>query len=223
MTMGGIRCGPNRGFTLVELLVAMVILAITAVLVFDSLRLGTRSWALVDERADRTEQMRLVLGFIRAQLEQAQAFTYEEDAGERQISFSGKPNVLRWVAPFPGYVGQGGMYWFTLGEQTFEGRRRLILSYELYQSEDWDRYSDPNAASLVLHEDIEHVEFEYLDLDPDGRGARPSWEASWPRTDRQTGRLPDLVRMRLSLKDANSPDWPEILVTPRWAPPRVSG
>lgn len=206
----------NRGFTLIELLVAMVILAITAVLVFDGLRLGTRSWALVDDRADRTEQMRLVQGFIRTQLEQAQAFIDEEELDNRQVSFSGEASVLRWVGPFPGYVGQGGMYWFTLEEQAFEDGRRLILSYELYQPEDWDRFSEEPAESVVLHEDIAHVEFAYLDAE--GGGAQAIWEASWRRTDR----LPDLVRMRLRPKDAGSPDWPELLVAPQAALPRIS-
>lgn len=214
--MPGSGCSANRGFTLIELLVAMVILAITAVLVFDGLRLGTRSWALVDERADRTEQMRLVYGFIRTQLEQAQAFMYQEELGEEQVSFSGEASVLRWVGPFPGYVGQGGMYWFTLEEQAFEGGRRLVLNYELYQSEDWDRFSDEKAESVVLHEDIEQVEFAYLDVE--GGGAQAVWEASWRRTDR----LPDLVRMRLRPRRASSPDWPELLVAPQAALPRVS-
>ena len=199
----------DRGFTLIEMLVAMVILAIIAVLVFDGLRLGTRSWALVDDRADRSEQMRLVQGFIRTQLEQAQAFTYQEGPGEPQITFSGRPAALRWVGPFPGYVGQGGMYWFTLEEQAIDGGRRLILSYELYQSEDWERFSDEKPESVVLHEDVDEVEFAYLDAEDGEAGGL--WQASWSETDR----LPSLVRMRLRPADAGAPDWPELLVAPR--------
>ena len=210
-------CRADRGFTLIELLVAMVILAITAMLVFDGLRLGTRSWALVDARADRTEQMRLVQAFIRAQLEQAQAFQYEEEAGSEQLSFSGEPDSLRWVAPFPGYVGQGGMYWFTLEEQAFQGRRRLIVSYELYQPEGWERYAEEEPEIVVLHEDIEEVEFAYKDSgEAGGQGA---WEQSWARSDK----LPGLVRMRLRPRDASSPAWPDVVVAPKAALARASG
>ena len=213
----GIGRSAHQGFTLIELLVALVILAMTTVLVYDGLRLGTRSWAVVDDRADKTEQMRLAHGFIRAQLEQAQAFAYEADPGERQISFSGEENVLRWVAPFPGYVGQGGMYWFILEEQTFAGRRRLVLSYELFQSESWERFSDQKHESIVLHDDVERVEFAYLDAHR--RGGGESWESSWKSTDR----LPDLVRIRLRPRDASSPAWPEALIAPKEASGSRSG
>ena len=211
------RSRTNRGFTLVELLVALVILAITAVLILDGLRLGTRSWALVDDRADRTEQMRLVQGFIRTQLEQAQAFVSQDEAGEQRISFSGESNALRWVAPFPGYVGQGGMYWFTLEEQALGSRVRLILRYELYQAKGWDRYSEQKSESVVLHDDIEQVEFAYRDAESDV--AEATWESSWVESDR----LPNLIRMRLRPKDASSADWPDLLVMPRWSPPRSPG
>ena len=216
----GIGCrasAHNLGFTLIELLVAMVILAITAVLVFDGMRLGTRSWALVDERADKAEQMRLAQGFTRAQLEQAQAFASGQDAGTPQLSFLGEANVLRWVAPFPSYVGQGGMYWFTLEEQEFEGRKRLVLSYELFQPEGWERFSDEKAESVVLHENIEQVEFAYLDVTRPGAGV--FWESSWKGTDK----LPALIRMRLRPKDARSAEWPQVLVAPKAASGSGSG
>ena len=211
-------CRADRGFTLIELLVAMVILAITAVLVFDGLRLGTRSWALVDERADRTEQMRLVQAFIRAQLEQAQAFRYEEEAGAAQISFSGESDALRWVAPFPAYVGQGGMYWFTLEKQVFNSRTMLIVRYELYQPEGWERYAEEDEPEIVvLHEDIEEVEFAYKDSGE--AGGQGTWQESWTRSDK----LPGLVRMRLRPRDASAPAWPDVVVSPKAALPRVSG
>jgi len=60
------------GFTLVELLIALVLIAIISVLMFSGLRLGSRAWEGVETVSDRVSDLRVARNFIERTLRQAQ-------------------------------------------------------------------------------------------------------------------------------------------------------
>jgi general secretion pathway protein J len=202
------------GFTLLELLVAMTLFAVMALLVFDGLRLGIRSWQAVDVHTERSEELRLVLGFLRSQLGQARGLIYTDAERRQHLSFVGEAGRLSWVAPFPGYLPQAGLYWFTLETVRVGSRRQLRLEYEVFDPQGDHHATDGDRAPIVLHDDMEAVEFAYLDRDP--VADRAHWESHWERSDR----LPSLIRLRFSPGDAEARAWPELLVAPRLSPSR---
>ena len=58
----------NRGFTLVELLIALALFALMSAVLFGSLRLAGRSTDAGDEKAQASSGMRLASEFLRTQL-----------------------------------------------------------------------------------------------------------------------------------------------------------
>jgi general secretion pathway protein J len=171
----------SRGFTLLELVVALALLGITTVLLFNGLRLAARSAHAVEMRTRAALDAHLAGLFLRRQVETAQA-----------LEFSGERDGLRFVAPLPAHLSPGGMYLFTVGLAQEAGGKQLVLRYELYQAGAWERFGAAQPASTILARQLEDVQFGYLEP---AQGAGPAtWASRWAEKDR----LPQLVRLRLS-------------------------
>lgn len=205
-----------RGFTLIELLIATVIVSVMVVLAFNGLRLGVRSWDAVNARSERSEQMRIVGDFLRRELEHTRRLPVA-GAARREVGFSGARDALRFVAPLPGRVALGGLYQLTLEVRRQGSRKHLVLGYELYQGEGWERFSDDLSGEVILHEDIESVEFAYFGVE--SAQQTPRWRERWE----VAGRLPTLIRMRVRVPEGAGRDWPEVLVAPRADTPARTG
>ncbi len=80
--------GAERGFTLVELLIALVLIAIITVLMFSGLRLGSRAWESVEAVSDRAADLRITHNFIQRTLRQARDVSVVVDAMRRRSSLA---------------------------------------------------------------------------------------------------------------------------------------
>lgn len=115
------------GFTLVELLIALVLIAVITVLLFGALRLGTRTWEGVDRVTERVADMRSTLNLIESLLRQSREATATVEVVPVRV-FAGKADALEWVAPLSEQVGTPGLYLLRL---TLEGGGeypRLVLT-----------------------------------------------------------------------------------------------
>ena len=69
----------NDGFTLLEVLVAVVIMAVIMTTAFGALRLGGRSWEAGVTRASDNERFRAVADLLRRQVHQVIPMSWPED------------------------------------------------------------------------------------------------------------------------------------------------
>ena len=92
------------GFTLIEVLVATVLLAAGLALALTTLRAATTTVERGEALAQRSERLRAVEGFLRRRIASAQQIAFETDAstGETRL-FVGEPERLRFVADLPNY------------------------------------------------------------------------------------------------------------------------
>jgi general secretion pathway protein J len=192
------------------MLIALTLLGIMVALVYDALRFGGRSSQAVAEHVDAAEQVRLGHSALRRLLTQAQPVSADLGDADAPLAFVGGPEELFFVAPLPGRMGAGGLYAFRLFLAEVEGRGKLMLSYELFQGEDWERYGDDELDDIVLHEDAAEIALRYYGREEDGRA--PSWRDSWENSER----LPELVSIALdSASTLPAAEWPELVVGPR--------
>lgn len=200
-----------RGFTLVELVIALSILGVLSLLLVNGLRLATRTWDAVEQRTTAAHQGHLTLIFLQRQIELAQPLRLSRDAEPKHISFVGQRHALRFVAPLPGHLGAGGMYWFTLGLVDGGAGKRLVLAYRLFQREDWERFGASDVEQAVLMEGLQDLQFEYLE--PATAEAPARWISDWEAQDR----LPRLIRVQITNISGSSGPWQEFFVAPKLA------
>jgi general secretion pathway protein J len=116
-----------RGFTLIELIIALALVALITLLLFSGLRLGSRAWDGVDAVSERDAELRSAHGFMDRALMQSRDLTLTIDGEVRQL-FTGGPNSLEFVAPLSEHVGIPGLYILRLGLEGRDKNSRLVLT-----------------------------------------------------------------------------------------------
>jgi general secretion pathway protein J len=198
------------GFTLVELLVAVTLVAVLTVALFGGLRFATRSTDAVSRRIDHTAQLALAYEFMERELSDAQALPASSGAPDSPVDFDGEPDGLSFVALPPGELGLGGFHWLHLALDGTGPSQRLSVS--------WDALArGPEAAPIsaplpsILLDGVKSVAFAYFGVQDPNRPL--AWADRW--TERRA--LPQLIRMRVTLADGTRA--PDLVVAPRLAGP----
>lgn len=176
----------GQGYTLVEVLIAMVLLAVIASLVAAAVQLGVRGFRAGAEQRAQEEAQRLVLDFLSRSLEQIVP-RREQDATTSTVAFDGRADGIKFVAPFPRQRGVPGLYWMEVRQAGPGGD--LVLSYRLLRPGTPKQAADAGLQEKVLLERAPRLTLEYYGSR--ARGEAPAWHGVW--SDRE--RLPYLVRI----------------------------
>lgn len=200
--------GPGRrprGFTLLELVIAITLMGLILVVLYGGLRLGLNSTETGEQRAEASNRLRLVQEFLRRQLVQSMTVYRVNDNQEKVVVFSGQPDGIEFVAPMLAQLGQGGLYRVRIGVR--DGR--LTMRWRLYQAD------DPTAGEereTVLLDGVSTMEWAYFGPERDNDPDPPRWRPDWASTERR----PLLVRLNLAQQGEAWPD----LVAPLVQGPR---
>jgi general secretion pathway protein J len=204
--------GTQRVFTLPELIVALVLLALLSGVLFGSIRLAGRSTDGGEAKAEAFSSMRLAQQFLRANLE-AQHPLRMRKMLDWPLLFAGGSDELRYAARLPARVAGGGIWFYRLSVRSSDPRSPLVLERMIpdLSAEALPDFND--AERSVLAENIASLKIGYFGRDPDaGPSAEPSWHDQW--TDTQ--RLPMMIRIDVTPK--GGPPWPTLYVAPRESP-----
>ncbi len=201
-----------RGFTLVELLVALTLLGLIAGVLFGSLRLAGRSWEGGEGKVAQVAEMRLTQQFLRNQITAALPRRMLK-AVEFPLLFAGTATELRYVAPLPERVVDGGTQFFRLALVQNGDNGQLVLER---MRPDPDIVQVPefvDADRTVLADHIADLRFQYFGRDPDAADTdTPTWRDRWD----DAQRLPILIR--IDVRPAKGPAWPSLVAGPRRGP-----
>ena len=202
----------QRGFTLLEILIAMTLLGLLMAMLFGGLRLGTRAWEASDVRSADLARLEAVQGFIRRALTGAYPLlgTGDGDA-KRRIAFTGGAEAVAFTALMPAHFGVGGFYTITLAVEDGVDDKRLVFRRQLYRSGDEGAPPPPPAGDeeteKTLLDGISKAEFSYFGAAENDE--RPSWQDDW----RDMKSLPELVRLSVTFADGGA--WPDLVIAPR--------
>lgn len=201
----------ERGFTLIEFTVALLLLALIAAVLYGSLSLAGMSWNRGEAKAQQTGEMRLTEDFLRATLTAQHPLRLHKAAGQ-PLYFAGTADTLAYAAALSGRAG-AGMYYFQVAvAPNGDDDSRLILSRVI---PDYSATTVPDFGNdfSVLADGIAAVHFAYFGRDP---GAsilnNPSWRDHWD----DPQRLPDLIT--IDVVPMKGAPWPTIVVEPRISP-----
>lgn len=195
---------PQTGFTLIEVLLATVLLAAGLALAFASLRAATGTTQRGEALAERSERMRAVQGFLRRRIAGARPIIFSVDASSGvQSRFSGDAGGMRFVADLPDYLGRGGPYLHELAVERAGEGVALTVALTLVQAGEV-RPETPPRPPEALAEDMQGVRFRYRGLTPENTVG--DWQDRWEDVER----LP--LQVEVLLRDGQGRDWPRMVV-----------
>lgn len=198
--MASLKARRDAGFTLVEMLVALTLLALAAGLMFEGLGSGQRLWAGEAARTARGESVEAAQTALRAHIEQLRPTTrfagsaiYADiDGSDRRLAFTAPPAAAQRPAA-------ALRYQLTLSEQG----DLMLGSAAQVDAGDGADYTDQ-----VLLRDVGGLDISYYGPDP--KGGAPQWRSDW--TQRATP--PQLVKIKLAFRSGDRRVWPELIVHP---------
>lgn len=197
----------ERGFTLVEILLALSLMGMLLALAYGGLRASTRATDKGQKVLEDSGRIRMAHQFVRKQINQMVPLAFMDEAlGERTV-FVGDAKTIRFVARMPGYLGFGGPQVQELAIVSGEKGDALVLSHSLLQGfEEQNLYA---RAPISLIENIDFAEFSFLGRDENGELA--GWTNLWidPAT------LPDAVALNIEFTEDVYLKWPELTASVR--------
>ena len=201
-----------RGFTLVELLIALVLLALLSAVLYGSLGFAGTTLDRGEAKVDATSGMRLAQAFLRANLEEQHPLRMRKIV-EWPLVFAGEQEELRYAAVLPARVASGGVWFYRLSVKRDEARTPLVLERMLPDLAAAQAPEFTNAERSVLAQDIASLKIGYFGRDPGAADVTdPSWRDRWD----DSQRLPIMIRIDVAPKQG--PAWPPMFVAPREAP-----
>ncbi len=193
-----------EGFTLLEVLLAMMLLASGLTLAFAVVRSTQAVSARGESLAAQSERMRAVDGALRSRLANALSIAWSDAGSERPVRFVGEPGRMGFVSDLPPYLGHGGPHLHELVVVGNGARQRLELVLSLVpQARSTDR-TQPRSPE-VLVDPLKAARFRYRGWD--AQGGMSDWQASWPWPER----MPAQVEVALTIEATG--EWPPMVVS----------
>ena len=182
------------GFTLVELLVALVLFGMFSVALFAELRGGAGTLDRVAANSAGTNGLAAAYAVLRRNFLAAYPL-YE--SGERAVAFAGDSDGVAFLAPAPAALAPGGFSRVAVG---VVGKNLVIAARPELA---WAAASGESRE--VLAADVLGVRFGYFGADAAGGAAY--WHGSW----RNRAVLPLLVRVSVAFPAGDFRRWPELI------------
>lgn len=189
----------DHGFTLVELLVALVLATLVTMLAYGGLHVALRSWNAAELRQQDMEQRYLTQALLRRLLESPVPQRVRDEEDQQQMAFFGEEQGLIFAAHLPVLGDSEQLYWVQLVQDKQLTDKGLAWQLELRYMP-FEEVEHVNWALLAkaLASDGERqvlVEgqpgawhFGYLERLPEGE---LDWQTEW----QQRPELPVLLRL----------------------------
>ncbi len=190
-----------RGFTLLETVVALTLLATLLGVLFAGLRTGLQSWDAGVGRAGRADDLMLATGFVRREL--AAAFPWRlKDPMAVHLAFAGDRDRVRFVSQRPAELGGGGLAFVSLAfEPAAAGEKagRLVMRRAFASADATDLSPLEAAEKFALLEGVTAARFRYFGSENDV--TPPAWSDKWEVLQR----MPSHVGLELEMGSRKLP------------------
>ena len=187
----------DAGFTLLELLVALVVLGFVLAGLSQGVRYGLRAADMQARTLAERSELDAVDRAVRSLIEQMDPGTARDGTG-----MQGTAGRLVFVSELPAASGLSTRHAdIVLG---LDGARRLVLRAAPHLPGK-PFGPPPLPIEEELLRDVDHVEFSYL-----GRDAAAGWASAWGGKE-----LPSTIRLRVVFPPGDRRHWPDIVASPR--------
>jgi general secretion pathway protein J len=186
----------ERGFTLLEILVALVVLGILMAGLGQGMRLGMAAWTRQAGLVSRTADLDAVDRTIRSLLTNATT-----GAVHGRNDFRGAVDMVTFDGLLPLAVSTGGRRAkITL---KLDDQHRLMLHWEAMLID--PNTNQPASGDAVIIDRLDRIAFSYWQ----STGDNPGWNDTWTVTS-----APSLIRLHLAFDKDDPRHWPDMVVAP---------
>jgi general secretion pathway protein J len=191
--------GSSAGFTLVEALASLAILALVSLMLVAGTGFARARLSRL-QAADDGEIVEAAQDLLRARL--THAFPYARTAsGVPRVEFDGLPDRLDFYGPPPDADAPDALQHYVLGVTTAGVLQLTRVS---------DLANEPAASTkgVALLRGVTGIAIDYFGAAPPDN--RPRWRERWEQQDT----LPRLVRLRVGFASGDRRIWPDLIVAP---------
>lgn len=190
----------DDGYTLVELLASLVIIAMASAMMFSGISTGRRVWERADTANVAGETISGAQMLLRSRIERAYPAT-RYDKIPTYADFFGAANGVTFLAPPRDIHAPQALMRYTLS---------LAPNGDLVLTDLSDVALDPKAPGepLVLLHNVQQLDIAYFGVQPPDNA--PSWHEQW----QARATLPLLMRVRVQFPPDDVRSWPDLLIKP---------
>jgi len=200
----------QQGFTLLELVLALSIVAAMLAIVFGGLRLGIRAWQRGEERTETLQHARSLASLLASSIGGTAPYLGPAPAGvQPEVLFQGETDKISFVTATPPFPLPAPIAFTAVTLSIDEGKQPGFAIREKALPND-----DPFEESppIVVDPSLTAVRFRYL------RDAEGSWEERWDGAQERS--LPKAVEVTLTTMVGDQPvEQPPVTVSIRATAP----
>lgn len=193
------------GFSLLEVLLAITLLALLLAGAMSGIRAATRAMHAGEQNIERTNRLRVAQEFIRREVGRTLPLAFGQERGSgTNFVFQGEKDFVRFVAPMPGHLSRGGPYVQTLELARGPRGMQLLFTHHMLNGFDLDKLKQDegeNEAVLLL-DGIRSGRFEYRKFDD--QNELEDWKDEWENP----SSLPVMMRIDLEMTAESGLVWP---------------
>lgn len=185
------KCCRQRGFTLVELLIALFIFSIMAMLAYGGLRLMIDGSRQLERAANDLASLQRVYLFLQQDLEQAISRPVRDEFGTLESAFTGGSDQLLLALTRSG--GEGLIRGTSDLHRVEYHLKAGILERRVWST--LDRVQDSELSRLRLAQELQDITLRFIDYDA------TQWQQSWPPGGAtQSAQLPRAVEITITME-----------------------
>jgi general secretion pathway protein J len=202
MTAQSVNARLNRGFTLIEVLIAMTLLSLMVVLLFGSLKICADSWEKGESKIAQVNEVAVVYSFFQRHLSAAKPL--RNDFTDPPIfSFQGAEQTLEFVGEFPASAGKAGLQLFSLELKRQDDEQFIDVALTPFFPAAEGQELNKEEVTLVKH--VKKFTLTYFGSE-EGLTDSGVWQNEW--LDKEG--LPQLVKISIELD--NGIFWPDMII-----------
>jgi len=184
----------NKGFTLIELVIALTLSVVIVVILLAAMRLAYKSQAKGAEKIDMAQKIRLLEARVTWLLRGAYPF-FVKKLDEQKLFFEGESDQIGFVTTSVDSHGKGpddmaGLKWVSL----FMDNEGLKMREKVFFLE--DVFDDDGGKVYLLEPEVKELEFEYYDI-PEGE-TQGDWVSDWDPDEKEY--IPAAVKCKITLE-----------------------